>query len=140
MEEKFNIISFLKKAVAMGASDEHLRVGHPPYVRKDGVIWKVNVPALTDADLRDALAVLVPEVLREATYSANDMDFIFEIKGCSRFRVNYSQQLANPALVLRNIPLKLVILNSLSSNASNIKTPLSLLASPIPKLLYNSVA
>ena len=104
MEEKFNIISFLKKAVAMGASDEHLRVGHPPYVRKDGTIWKVNTPALTDADLRDALAVLVPDVLREATYTANDMDFIFEIKGCSRFRVNFSQQLAKPALVLRNVP------------------------------------
>lgn len=104
MEEKFNIISFLKKAVAIGASDEHLRVGHAPYIRKDGVIWKVNTPALTDADLRDALAVIVPEVLRETTYSANDMDFIFEMKGCSRFRVNYSQQLAKPALVLRNIP------------------------------------
>ncbi len=104
MEEKFNIISFLKKAVAMGASDEHLRVGHPPYIRKDGVIWKVNVPLLTEADLRDALAVIVPDILRDSIYSACDMDFLFEIKGCSRFRVNFSQQLAHPALVLRNIP------------------------------------
>ncbi len=113
MEEKFNIISFLKKAVAMGASDEHLRVGHPPYIRKDGIIWKVNVPALTADDLKDALAVIVPETLRETAYCTNDIDFIFEIKGCSRFRVNYSQQLAKPALVIRNISYKIPTLEEL---------------------------
>ena len=97
----------------MGASDEHLRVGHPPYLRKDGVIWKVNVPPLTDSDLKDALAVIVPDILREASYSAHDMDFIFEIKGCSRFRVNLSQQLARPALVLRNIPYSIPTIEEL---------------------------
>ena len=35
-EEAFNIISFLKSAVATGASDEHLKVGYPPYIRKNG--------------------------------------------------------------------------------------------------------
>ena len=103
-EEKFNIISFLKKAVAMGASDEHLRVGHSPYIRKDGIIWRVNAPTLTDSELKDAVAVIVPDVLRDSIYNACDMDFLFEIKGCSRFRVNFSQQLAKPALVIRNIP------------------------------------
>jgi len=113
MEEKFNIISFLKKAVAMGASDEHLRVGHAPYIRKDGGIWKVNHPALTEDDLKDALAVIIPASLRDAQQSTKDLDFIFEIKGCSRFRVNYSQQLAKPALVLRNIPYSIPTIEEL---------------------------
>lgn len=113
MEEKFNIISFLKKAVAMGASDEHLRVGHAPYIRKDGGIWKVNLPPLTEDDLRDALAVIVPSALREISQTANDLDFIFEIKGCSRFRVNYSQQIAKPAIVLRNIPYAIPTIDEL---------------------------
>ena len=33
MGDKFNIIQFLKSAVATGASDEHLKVGHPPFIR-----------------------------------------------------------------------------------------------------------
>ena len=76
MEEKFNIISFLKKAVAMGASDEHLRVGHAPYIRKDGEIWKVNLPPLTEDDLKNALAVIIPAALRESAQGVNDLDFI----------------------------------------------------------------
>ena len=113
MDEKFNIVNFLKKAVAMGASDEHLRVGHPPYLRKDGVIWKVNAPCLTTEDLKDALSIIIPDFLKESIYSACDMDFLFELKGCSRFRVNFSHQLAKPALVLRNIPYSIPTIEDL---------------------------
>ena len=41
MSEKFDIIQFLKSAVATGASDEHLKVGHSPYIRKNGFIKKL---------------------------------------------------------------------------------------------------
>ena len=40
MEEYFSIIQFLIEAVKAGASDEHLMVGHPPYMRKNGFIEK----------------------------------------------------------------------------------------------------
>ena len=113
MEENFDIISFLKKAVAMGASDEHLRVGHPPYLRKDGVIWKVNAPTLTTAALREAISIIMPDIIKDSLANVCDIDFIFEIKGCSRFRVNYSQQLAQPALVIRNIAYKIPTLDEL---------------------------
>ena len=43
MTDKFNIIQFLKSAVASGASDEHLKVGHSPYIRKNGFIKKINM-------------------------------------------------------------------------------------------------
>ncbi len=36
MEEIFSIIQFLKQAVKTGASDEHLMVGHAPYLRING--------------------------------------------------------------------------------------------------------
>ena len=41
-----NIIKFLKSAVATGASDEHLKVGYAPYIRKNGFIKKTNLPHL----------------------------------------------------------------------------------------------
>ena len=106
MSEVFDIISFLKKAVSLGGSDEHIRVGHAPYIRKDGKIWKVNASPITDFDIQEILSVIVPSTLRESM-PFNDIDFIFEIKGCSRFRVNYSSQLAHPALVIRNIPYRI---------------------------------
>ena len=40
MDKVFNIISFLKSAVATGASDEHLKIGQPPYLRLNGFIKK----------------------------------------------------------------------------------------------------
>jgi len=35
MFECFDIIQFLRSAVTTGASDEHLKVGQPPYIRKN---------------------------------------------------------------------------------------------------------
>ena len=37
-DSQFEIINFLKMAVADGISDVHLRVGHVPAVRKNGII------------------------------------------------------------------------------------------------------
>ena len=42
MEDIFSIIQFLRQAVKTGASDEHLMVGHAPYLRINGFIKKVN--------------------------------------------------------------------------------------------------
>ena len=47
MGEDFNIVQFLKSAVATGASDEHLKVGHPPFIRKNGTIKRTNMAPLT---------------------------------------------------------------------------------------------
>lgn len=104
MSEVFNIISFLKSAVATGASDEHLMVGASPYIRKNGFIKKINLPALTKEQLDDAILEIAPISLRDKILTICDLDFMYEIKGCSRFRVNYNRQIGMPALVIRNIP------------------------------------
>ena len=61
MTENFNIVKFLKSAVATGASDEHLHVGSAPYVRINGFVKKINMPALTKEDLDDAIVEIAPE-------------------------------------------------------------------------------
>ena len=113
MGEKFNIISFLKSAVATGASDEHLKVGHSPYIRKNGLIQKIATEPLTKEALDTAVLEIVPIALREKILLMTDLDFMFEIKGCSRFRVNYNRQLGQPSLVLRNIPYVIPTLSEL---------------------------
>ena len=104
MSEVFNIIQFLKSAVATGASDEHLKVGHAPFIRKNGFILKTNMQPLTKEQLDRAVMEIAPTSLLDEIALRCDIDFMFEIKGCSRFRINYNRQMGNPALVIRNIP------------------------------------
>lgn len=101
---KFDINSFLKKAVSIGASDVHLRVDERPMVRKDGKIIKIDMPVLTEEDLAEVVNFIVPKTVKTRANSAFDLDFSYEIKGVSRFRVNLSRQLGKSALVIRNIP------------------------------------
>ena len=114
MSEEFDIISFIKSAVVSKASDEHLMVGQPPFIRKNGFMKRVaNMPVLTKADIDKALYVISPDTLRDTITNHKDMDFIFEVEGVSRFRVNYSRERGEPACVIRNIPYKIPTLEEL---------------------------
>lgn len=114
MTEPFNILHFLKSAVATGASDEHLQVGQPPHLRINGFIKKTNMPILTKEILDDAIIKIAPQALKDTILSLSDADFMFELKGYSRFRVNYNRQIGNPGLVIRNIPYSIPKLSDLS--------------------------
>ena len=104
MGERFDIIKFLKAAVSAGASDEHLKVGLSPYIRKNGLIMQASKFTLSKEELDEAILEIVPFALKDEIFSKCDIDFMYEIQGCSRFRINYNRQLGNPALVIRNIP------------------------------------
>lgn len=114
MENIFDIESFLRKAVAIGASDVHLQANEHPVVRVDGKITKVNMPILTEEDLVNIYETLLPNHFTEKFQDAFDLDFAYEIKGCSRFRVNLSRQLGRCALVIRTIPYNIKKITSLS--------------------------
>jgi len=101
----FDIVAFLERAVAIGASDIHLAVNEYPAVRKDGKIIKINMPMLTETDIDEAYGALLPASISH-THLDNvcDLDFAYEIPGCARFRVNLSRRLGRYALVIRTIP------------------------------------
>lgn len=101
---EFDINEFLKKAVASGASDVHLRVGEHPVIRLNGKIVKINMPVITDEDIKTVCRIMAPEHVKEKLDSFFDIDFAYEVQGCSRFRVNLSRQLGKAALVIRTIP------------------------------------
>ncbi|MBR1776386.1 PilT/PilU family type 4a pilus ATPase [bacterium] len=113
MEDRFDIIQFLKGAVASGASDEHLKVGYSPFVRKNGFIKQTNLPKLTKEMLDNSILDIVPPLLRDEILNKLDLDFMYEITGVSRFRVNYNRQMGNPALVIRNVPYRIPDLKEL---------------------------
>ena len=104
---KFNVVAFLKKAVEVGASDVHLQVDEHPAMRIDGNIVKVDMPILTEDDITVAYDLLLPGHFKGNVNTVFDLDFAYEIKGVSRFRVNLSRQLGRNALVIRTIPYEI---------------------------------
>lgn len=118
MSEQFDINNFLKKAISIGASDVHLRTDEHPVIRKDGKIIKIDLPILTEDDLTNIITILVPKAVKTRASSVFDLDFSYEIKGVSRFRVNLSQQLGKSAVVIRNIPYEIKSIKELNLPAS----------------------
>ncbi len=103
----FDINGFLKKAVQEGVSDVHLRIDEVPVVRKDGKIIKTNYPIIKEKDISHVLNIVLPKYLRTKVQSAFDLDFSYEIKGVSRFRINLARQMGNTSLVFRIIPYEI---------------------------------
>lgn len=104
MEEGFNIIRFLKSVISTGASDEHLQVGQSPYIRINGSIKRVSAPPISKEEMDAAIIEITPSNLKDTILKKSDVDFMFEIPGVSRFRINYNRQLGQPGLVIRNVP------------------------------------
>lgn len=110
----FNIVSFLKHAVAQKASDIHLHVGEHPTMRIDSKITKFNLPALTEEDMRTACLTIMPEKFKKDIDDLMDLDFAFELPNVSRFRVNINHLLDGLAAVIRLIPCKIYPLADLN--------------------------
>ena len=51
-DSSFDIVAFLERAVAIGASDIHLSVNEYPAIRKDGKIIKINMEIRISSQIR----------------------------------------------------------------------------------------
>ena len=107
MENNFDIITFLKNAVAEGASDVHLRCGYPPAIRKNGKIYKTKAVSLVAEDIISAFKKTAPPNIEKTFYERFDIDYSFEIKNVSRFRINVGHELGEPMMAIRMIPQKI---------------------------------
>lgn len=110
----FDIDTFLRQAVAMGASDIHLHVGEHPAVRRDGAMIKINMPKISDEDMKETCRYMAPEHIKDEIGKMMDIDFAYELQDCSRFRVNVSRQIGKYAMVIRAIPYTIRTLDELS--------------------------
>jgi twitching motility protein PilT len=97
----------LKRAVELGASDIHLKVGLPPILRRDGALSPLEESAiLTDKDMDSLIEVVgkrSPERL-EAFRQTGDLDIAFQEGNLPRFRVNAFRQRGHISFAFRVIP------------------------------------
>jgi twitching motility protein PilT len=97
----------LRRAVELGASDIHLKVGLPPILRRDGALSPLDEYAiLMDKDMEALIEVVgarSPERL-EAFRQTGDLDIAFQDSDLPRFRVNAFRQRGHISFAFRVIP------------------------------------
>ncbi len=109
----FEVDSFLTRVVETGGSDVHLTVDERPMLRIGGRIVKIDMPKLSYEDMTYIIDILTPDILKEKVKNLTDIDFSYEVKGISRYRINIAFQMNKPKLSIRVIPY-------------NVKTPTEL--------------
>jgi twitching motility protein PilT len=96
----------LTRAVDLGASDIHLKVGRPPTVRRDGEITAMELPPLDDGDLDEILRRVTEQSPKryDQFEETGDLDIAYTAVGLPRFRVNAFRQRGAVSFALRVIP------------------------------------
>ena len=103
----FSINEFLSKITKVKASDVHLMMGKQPSLRVSGDMVRIDMPALTEDDFDNILQTVLHKDMHEKIKDATDLDFTYELKGVSRYRVNYCKDLGMPKLTMRLIPYEI---------------------------------
>ena len=98
--------ALLHRAVEMGASDLHLKVGSFPVARVNGRLRRVFEDRKLDhEDLVEMAASVMPTGYRQKFKDAQEVDLAYSVTGLGRFRCNVFQQRGTIGMVLRVIPM-----------------------------------
>src|SRR3989338_3316231 len=98
------IDDLFKTAVEKKASDLHLIVDLPPYLRIDGNLQPIkNRPAINNKMAESLIFPILTEKQKEILIDKKELDVSYEIKSGHRFRVNLHWEKNNLGLVARVI-------------------------------------
>ena len=111
--ETILIDKLLHAVVKQGASDLHITVGQPPVVRIDGHLQKLKTKVLEPADTVGLMKSITPDRCQQELQAVGGSDFGFAFGDMARFRVSIFKQRGNIAMVLRQIPNKLLTMEQL---------------------------
>ncbi len=104
----------LEQMVKIGASDLHLTVGSPPVVRVDGKLQRFGDDKLTSEETKKLCYSMLNDKQKLKFEQNSELDFSFGIESMSRFRCNVFMQRGNVAVVLRQIPYKIMTFEELN--------------------------
>jgi len=107
------IDKLLHACVKQNASDIHITVGQPPVFRKDGHLRRLETKVLTPEDTVGLMKSITPDRCQQELQTVGGSDFGFAFGDMARFRVSIFKQRGNVAMVLRQIPNKLLTIEQL---------------------------
>jgi twitching motility protein PilT len=102
------IDKLLMAAVKGGVSDIHITTGIPPVFRMDGHMKAQATKVLTADDTNSLMKAITPERCQAELAEKGGCDFGFAFKDLARFRVSVFKQRGSVAMVLRQIPNRLL--------------------------------
>jgi twitching motility protein PilT len=102
------IDKLLNAAVQGGVSDIHITTGLPPVFRVDGHMRPQQTKVLTGDDTNGLMKSITPERCQAELAEKGGTDFGFAFGTKARFRVSVFKQRGTVAMVLRQIPTKLL--------------------------------
>ncbi len=102
------IDKLLEAAVKGGVSDIHITTGLPPVFRIDGGMRPQKTKVLTGDDTNGLMKAITPERCQAELAEKGGTDFGFAFRDLARFRVSVFKQRGQVAMVLRQIPNKLL--------------------------------
>jgi twitching motility protein PilT len=109
------ISELLAFSVKNKASDLHLSAGLPPMIRVHGDIRRINVPALSNQEVRAMVYDIMSDAQRKGYEEHLEVDFSFELRDVARFRVNAFNQERGAGAVFRTIPSVVLTLEELEA-------------------------
>jgi twitching motility protein PilT len=112
----------LQLVVSEGASDLHIRVGVPPVIRLHGILHRVEGPPCTNEDTEELMRSISSDDHIQQVRENGTADFGFAFGDMARFRVSVFKERGQFALVLRQIPNKLLTLEQIGLPRQTIMT------------------
>lgn len=109
----FDIDDFLIKSQKAKASDIHINCNKIPSLRINGEIYKIATNPIDKEDISAILEKTLPQEYVKNIHEVKDLDYIYEIKGVSRFRVNYCRDIYHGKFTFRTIPYRIKTLEEL---------------------------
>lgn len=97
------INELLKYMVEKRASDLHIKVGAPPIVRVDGVLYPTDFEKLSPKDTERFAYEMMPDRNVEEFNESGESDFAYAVPGLGRFRCNVYRQRGSVGLAVRRV-------------------------------------
>src|ERR1044071_7713006 len=108
----YSMSDLLQLVVSEGSSDLHIRVGIPPTIRVHGILHRVEGPPLKPEDAEELMRSITSEEHIQSVRERGGADFAFAFGEAARFRVSAFKEKGNFAMVLRQIPSKLLTMGA----------------------------
>src|SRR6201991_2295988 len=109
----YSMSDLLQLVVSEGSSDLHLRVGIPPTIRVHGILHRAAGPPLTPEDSEELMRSITSEEHIQHVRERGGADYGFAFGEAARFRVSAFKEKGNFAMVLRQIPSKLLTMEQI---------------------------
>jgi twitching motility protein PilT len=103
----------LQLMVSEGAADLHIRVGTAPTIRVHGILHRVEGPSCTPEDTEELMRSITSDDHIQHVRERGGADFAFAFADAARFRVSVFKEKGNFAMVLRQIPNKMLTMEQI---------------------------